>query len=153
MFILVWVIGFHSVITTKRLTQSLHILRVQLFCDRYVHKQKCCPWLCRQLYTKLLATRVTFSVDKTFSRSYSLPKARAEVVLFLTNMKNVWMYVMIIVGLAGQLIVWLCLAWQKLINVAIVSDTVNVINVKLCMIMWLIELYLFIPLSVTVTIF
>ena len=35
----------------------------------------------------------------------------------------------------------------------IFSDTVNVINVKLCMMVLLIKLYLFIPLSVTLTIF
>ena len=38
-------------------------------------------------------------------------------------------------------------------NIEIYSDTINVINVKLCMIVLLIELYLFIPLSVTLTIF
>ena len=38
-------------------------------------------------------------------------------------------------------------------NVGIYSDTINVINVTLCMVVLLIELYLFIPLSVTLTIF
>ena len=45
-----------------------------------------------------------------------------------------------------------CLAWQKL-SVAIFSNTVNVINVKLCVIVLLVERCLFIPLSVTLTIF
>ena len=38
-------------------------------------------------------------------------------------------------------------------NVGIYSDTIKVINVNLCMMVLLIELYLFIPLSVTLTIF
>ena len=38
-------------------------------------------------------------------------------------------------------------------NVAIFSDTVNVINVKLCMMVLLTELYMFMPLSVAFTIF
>ena len=38
-------------------------------------------------------------------------------------------------------------------NIGILSDSTNVINVKLCMMVLLIELYLFIPLSVTLTIF
>ena len=38
-------------------------------------------------------------------------------------------------------------------NMGISSDTINVINVKLCMMVLLNELYLFMPLSVTVTTF
>ena len=38
------------------------------------------------------------------------------------------------------------------LNIEIDSDTINVINVKLCMTVLLIELFLFIPLSVTLTI-
>ena len=38
-------------------------------------------------------------------------------------------------------------------NIGIYSDTLTVINVKLCMMVLLIELYLFIPFSVTLTIF
>ena len=38
-------------------------------------------------------------------------------------------------------------------NIWIYSDTVNVINVQLCMIVLLIEHYLFLPLSVTLTVF
>ena len=38
-------------------------------------------------------------------------------------------------------------------NIGISSDTINVISVKLCMMVLPIELYLFIPLSVTFTIF
>ena len=38
-------------------------------------------------------------------------------------------------------------------NIGIYSDTINVKNVKLCMMVLLVELYLFIPLSVTLTIF
>ena len=37
--------------------------------------------------------------------------------------------------------------------IAIYSDTINMIDVKLCMMVLLIELYLFIPLSMTLTIF
>ena len=37
----------------------------------------------------------------------------------------------------------------KNFNVTISSDTVNMINVKLCMMVVLVELYTFIPLSVT----
>ena len=37
-------------------------------------------------------------------------------------------------------------------TIEISSDTINVINVKLCMMVLLSELYLFIPLSTTVTI-
>ena len=39
------------------------------------------------------------------------------------------------------------------LNIGIFSDTVNVISVKFYMMALLIELYLFIPLSVTLTIF
>ena len=39
------------------------------------------------------------------------------------------------------------------LNIAIYSDNINVINIKLCMLVLLTELYLFIPLSVTLTIF
>ena len=38
-------------------------------------------------------------------------------------------------------------------DIGIYSDTINMINVKLCMMVPLIELYLFMPLSVTLTIF
>ena len=38
-------------------------------------------------------------------------------------------------------------------NIRIYSDTINVINIKLCKMVLLIELYLFIPISVTLTIF
>ena len=39
------------------------------------------------------------------------------------------------------------------LNIGIYSDTTNVINVKLCMMVLLIEFYMFIPLSETLTIF
>ena len=38
------------------------------------------------------------------------------------------------------------------LNIGIYSDTINVTKVKLCMTVLLIELYLFIPLSVTLTV-
>ena len=41
----------------------------------------------------------------------------------------------------------------KNLKTRIFSDTINVINVKLCMMVLLIKLYLFISLSVTLTIF
>ena len=40
----------------------------------------------------------------------------------------------------------------KNLSMEIVSDTINVTNAKLCMMVLLIELYLFIPLSVTLII-
>ena len=40
----------------------------------------------------------------------------------------------------------------KNFKIGIWSDTINVINVKLCMMVLLIEFYLFIPLSMTLTI-
>ena len=39
------------------------------------------------------------------------------------------------------------------LNIGIFSDTINVVNVKLCMMILLIELHLFIPPSMTLTIF
>ena len=60
------------------------------------------------------------------------------------------MYVMISVPLAG---VSECAYVEKKINVAVFSDTINVINVKLCMMVVLIELYPFIPLTVTLIAF
>ena len=42
---------------------------------------------------------------------------------------------------------------DKNFNVAIFSNTVNMINVKLCMMVMLIKLYPFIPLSLSLTIF
>ena len=54
-------------------------------------------------------------------------------------------FVMISVGLAGRVIV----RRGKNFNVAIFPDTINVIDVKLCMIVLLVELYLIIPLSMT----
>ena len=69
------------------------------------------------------------------------------VVVVLTHMKNAslcndecW---------AGGMIV----QHSKSFNDAIFSDTINAINVKRCMMTLLIELYLFIPRSVTLTIF
>ena len=41
----------------------------------------------------------------------------------------------------------------KNFNIGIYLNTVKVINVKLCMMVLVIELYLFIPLLVTVTVF
>ena len=40
----------------------------------------------------------------------------------------------------------------KNFNIGIYSDTINVINIKHCLMVLLIKLYLFIPLSVTLTI-
>ena len=40
----------------------------------------------------------------------------------------------------------------KTFNIVIFSDTINVINVKFCMMMLLTEFYLFMPLSVTLTV-
>ena len=42
--------------------------------------------------------------------------------------------------------------WQNF-NIVIFSDTINVLNVKLCMMVELIEFYPFIPLSVTLMVF
>ena len=49
---------------------------------------------------------------------------------------------------------WLvkCLSLSKTLTTGIFSDNMNVINVKLCMMILLIELYLFILLAVTMTI-
>ena len=60
-------------------------------------------------------------------------------------------YVMIDVGCrpAGRLIV----RRGENFNGAIFSDGINVINIKMCMTVLLIELYLFIPLSVTLNAF
>ena len=41
----------------------------------------------------------------------------------------------------------------KNFNMGIYSDTINVIDIKLCMVVLLFKLYLFIPLSVIFTIF
>ena len=49
----------------------------------------------------------------------------------------------------GQSSVWLVENFQ----IGIFSDTINATNVKLCMILLLIDLCLFIPLSITLTIF
>ena len=57
--------------------------------------------------------------------------------------------VMICVGPAGRVICPVL----KLFNIAVFSDTVNVMNIKLCMMVLLTELCLFIPLSMTVTVF
>ena len=61
---------------------------------------------------------------------------------------KIWVYAMISVRLASHVIV----RHGKNFNIVILLDTINVINVKLCM-MVLIEFYLFIPLTVTLTIF
>ena len=55
---------------------------------------------------------------------------------------------MIIVSPVGQLSVH-----GKNFNIAICLDTINMINVKLCMMVVLTELYLFIALSVTLIVF
>ena len=54
---------------------------------------------------------------------------------------------MIIVGLSNSPL------WHKNFNIVIFSDTINVINVKFCMMVLHTDLYLFILLSVTLTIF
>ena len=56
---------------------------------------------------------------------------------------------MICVGPAGGVICPVL----KLFNIAVFSDTVNVMNIKLCMMVLLTELCLFIPLSMTLTVF
>ena len=73
--------------------------------------------------------------------------APVKMSLFLTRMKNV--NVMISVGTASQVTVWR----GKNFVVAIFSDTIHVINIKLYMMLLLTELYLFIPLLVTLIIF
>ena len=55
---------------------------------------------------------------------------------------------MISVRLAG----WVSICGKNF-NVTVFSDTINMINVKLCMMILLIELYPFIPLSVTLVVF
>ena len=67
-------------------------------------------------------------------------------VFWLT--RNVWDYVMIRVG---RLAWWLYGVAQN--NVVIFLNSMNVINVKPCVMVPLTELYLFIPLSVTMTLF
>ena len=57
---------------------------------------------------------------------------------------------MIIVKQAGQLVGTIC---AKNFNIAIFSDTINMINVRHCMMVSLIELYPFIPLLVTLIVF
>ena len=54
--------------------------------------------------------------------------------------------------IVNMFLVILVSRFVKNFNRGIYSDTVNVINVKLCMMVLLIELYLFIPLSITLTI-
>ena len=66
-----------------------------------------------------------------------------KLVLLLTHMKNVSLW-NDPVRLVGSLSV--C---GKNFNVAIFSVTIHMINVKLCMMVVLMELYPFIPLSVT----
>ena len=44
-------------------------------------------------------------------------------------------------------------SWLKNFNIVILSDTMNVLNVKLCIMILFFELYWFIPLTVTLTIF
>ena len=56
---------------------------------------------------------------------------------------------MISVGPAGRVI----MRRYKTVNVTIFLETINVINVKICMVVLLSELCLFKPLSVTLTIF
>ena len=60
-------------------------------------------------------------------------------------------HVMICVRSASWLVD--CLVWQKPLNVAVFLDSLNVINVKLKMMVQLIERCPFIPLSVTFIIF
>ena len=92
---------------------------------------------------------------------WTLPIARNSVYVYPCTLgKNhthilwlawkMWVRVMISVGLgmASQLSVR-----GKNFNIAIFLDAVNVINVKLCMIVLLFELYLFISLSVSLSIF
>ena len=65
------------------------------------------------------------------------------LMLPLESHKNIWVYVMISVRPADR-----ASGRVKNINAAIFSDTVNVINVKHCIMVLRIELYLFTPLSV-----
>ena len=45
----------------------------------------------------------------------------------------------------------MCLYVAKMLNIAIFSNIINTVNVKLCMVVLLIELYLFISLPLTLT--
>ena len=60
---------------------------------------------------------------------------------------------MINVGLTGGPAGHLSGRAQKNFNIAIFSDTIIVINVQVCMMVLLTKLYLYIPLSVTLTVF
>ena len=70
------------------------------------------------------------------NRYFGLP-----VIFFLTHMKNVC-------NDAGRLSI--C---GKTFNVVLFLDTINMMNVKLCMMLVLIELYPVIPLSMTLIVF
>ena len=73
--------------------------------------------------------------------------AKVCIVLFLLAWK-MWVCVVISVRPAGHMSVH-----GKNLNVAIFSDILKIINVKLCMVVVLIEHYPFIPLSVTLIVF
>ena len=72
--------------------------------------------------------------------------------------KNIMRNMICVTGMYSREIITMFLVGQVLglvenFNIGICSDTINVVNVKLCMMVLLIEHYLFKPLSVTLTIF
>ena len=67
--------------------------------------------------------------------------------IFCFDLNDKWEYAMISVELASPVIV----QCDKNFNVAIFLDTMNVMDVNFCMMVLLMELYLFIPLSLTLT--
>ena len=78
--------------------------------------------------------------------------------MFATYVKKVMHNTICVTGVYSRKIINMFLVSQasglvENFNTGIFSDTIIVINVKLCMMVLLIEPYLFIPLSVTLSIF
>ena len=83
--------------------------------------------------------------DQHVTKDYNLNRAPPPLFWLAWKM---WVYEMISVRPAGRLPLR-----DKNFNIAIFSDTVSMIKIKLCMMVLLAEVYLFIQLSGTLTIF
>ena len=109
-----------------------------------------CLNLCTMIISFELSLRRTVSTRKKdrLSGDFRDPEKHQSTSRGFWHAWKMGVYVMISVRAAGGVS-----ACGKNLNVAIFSDTINTINVKLCMTIQLIEIYPFIPHSLTSIVF
>ena len=106
--------------------------------------------LCKYWDINMCESNSKFGIKQMFERFLEPTKHLFLSDHYFFDAHEKYVCILISVGPAGWVIVWR----DKNFNVAIFSDTISVVNVKLRMMVLLIDdLYLLILLSVTITIF